>query len=46
MMSGFTAIEMVGATESKVADWNKYQLDADENGQPWKPDSIFVEARK
>jgi hypothetical protein len=44
--SGFSIVEIVKAAESRITDWKRYGLDADEKGEAFKPDSIFVEAIK
>ncbi len=43
---GFTDFRVCSATESGIAGFARYQLDADASGQVRKPDSLFVEARK
>jgi predicted SAM-dependent methyltransferase len=44
--AGFVAPRQVQATESLIADWRRFCLDADTNGQTYKPDSLFMEAIK
>jgi SAM-dependent methyltransferase len=43
---GFDAsrVRVVGALESGIADWARFELDADALGNVHKPDSVFVEA--
>lgn len=43
---GFTAMQAKGATESLIADWSSFELDADASGVTHKPDSLFMEAIK
>lgn len=43
---GFVDIVRRDATTSFREDWARYELDADLTGQPHKPDSLFMEARK
>lgn len=43
---GFSAMQARGATESLIADWPSFQLDADASGLTRKPDSLFMEAIK
>lgn len=43
--TGFADIKIQTANESQIADWTSYNLDT-ENGQTYKPESLFVEARK
>ena len=42
---GFKQVEVKSASESNIAEWNKFELDT-QNGKTYKPDSLFVEARK
>jgi cephalosporin hydroxylase/SAM-dependent methyltransferase len=44
--AGFTGITVRGATESSIANFGAYQLDAGTDGAPHKPDSLFMEAVK
>ena len=44
--SGFSSVTRQVANSSFLQDFGKYQLDADENGEIRKPDSLFIEARK
>lgn len=43
---GFKNITIKKTTESEIKLWNSYCLDADENGVPHKPDSLYIEAIK
>jgi len=43
---GFTDIRITTASKSCIPHWKEYQLDADKNGIPHKPDSLYLEARK
>src|SRR3990167_8409289 len=40
----FKDVKICQATESKVPNWNSYNLDTNLDGTVYKPDSIFVEA--
>lgn len=42
---GFEQAELMNPTESKIEDWNKYELDL-KQGIPYDPMSLFMEARK
>lgn len=42
----FKDVRICEATESKVPNWNSYNLDTNPDGTVYKPDSIFVEAVK
>ncbi len=44
--AGFADARVCGPAESSIEGFARFQLDADESGHPWKPDSLFVEARK
>lgn len=44
--AGFTAMRAKRATESLIADWSSFELDADASGVTHKPDSLFMEAIK
>jgi len=44
VMSGFVRPEVRGASESSIAGFSSYRLDADADGQPYKPDSLYMEA--
>lgn len=44
MAAGFVQPRPVGPVESAIADFARYQLDADAAGRPHKPDSLFMEA--
>ncbi|MDP4267502.1 MAG: methyltransferase, partial [Bacteroidota bacterium] len=43
--TGFKEIQIMSAYESKINDWNKFQLDVID-GEIRKPDSLFIEAIK
>ena len=42
--AGFCQPARMSATESKIPGWQKFNLDADPTGQPYKPDSLYMEA--
>ncbi|CAN5319299.1 hypothetical protein BH09BAC1_BH09BAC1_13520 [soil metagenome] len=42
---GFETARKMGAFESSIAAWSTYELDG-KDGMIFKPDSLFVEARK
>jgi len=44
--AGFTEVAQMTHETSAIAGWNGYGLDRDANGGPYKPDSIYLEARK
>lgn len=44
--SGFTAVSVVDHTTSRIPGWNDLGLDAEPDGRPYKPDSLYVEAQK
>jgi SAM-dependent methyltransferase len=44
--SGFTAISVVDHSTSRIPGWNDLGLDAEPDGRPYKPDSLYMEARK
>jgi predicted SAM-dependent methyltransferase len=43
--AGFSDIKILTAGESQIRDWTTFHLDT-ENGQTYKPESLFVEAKK
>jgi len=43
---GFPEPRKVAATESEIPDWASYCLDNEPDGSTYKPDSLFMEARK
>ena len=43
---GFHDVAVQTATSSNIPSWNTYLLDANKDGVPYKPDSLYVEARK
>jgi predicted SAM-dependent methyltransferase len=43
---GFTDVRVCSAVESRIADFARYELDANASGSVRKPDSLFVEAVK
>lgn len=44
--AGFAGAARQSATSSQIADWAGFEIDADSTGQPFKPDSLYVEAMK
>jgi hypothetical protein len=44
--SSLTDIQVVTATLSRIPGWTSYELDSEPDGQPLKPDSLYVEAMK
>ncbi len=44
--AGFEDIRRVAPKESGIPGWAEYALDADATGQPHKPDSLYMEARR
>ena len=44
--AGFTDVNRVGPTESRIPDWTSYNLDTDSDGTVYKPDSLYLEATK
>lgn len=44
--SGFVDIVQRGASESYLENWSAYNLDTEPDGEIYKPDSLFMEARK
>lgn len=42
----FEDIQVVTATLSRIPGWTSYELDSGPDGQPLKPDSLYVEAMK
>ncbi len=42
--TGFTAARRVGPVESAIPGFSAYELDADAQARPHKPDSLFMEA--
>ncbi len=43
---GFVDIVQRTATDSYIADWASFNLDTEPDGSTYKPDSLFMEARK
>jgi SAM-dependent methyltransferase len=43
---GYEQARQVGPTESAIPDWRSNNLDTEPDGTVYKPDSLFVEARK
>lgn len=43
---GFDDPRQVAADESAIAGWSAYQLDTEADGRVYKPDSLFMEARR
>jgi hypothetical protein len=44
--AGFEDIQVVTATLSRIPRWTSYELDTGTDSQPFKPDSLYVEAMK
>ena len=44
--AGFNNPRSLGAAESQIPNWINYNLDTEPDGAVYKPDSLFVEARK
>ena len=44
--AGFAEVERQSAATSAIAGWEGCFLDYDQNGQGWKPNSLYLEARK
>jgi predicted SAM-dependent methyltransferase len=44
--AGFCKSQRRAATESQIPDWAEYQLDSEQDGTTYKPDSLFMEAVK
>jgi len=44
--TGFDSPRKVGPVESRIPNWVSYELDANKEGKPHKPDSLFMEAIK
>jgi SAM-dependent methyltransferase len=44
--SGFLEPHKVAATESAIPDWASYCLDNEPDGSTYKPDSLYMEAKK
>jgi predicted SAM-dependent methyltransferase len=44
--AGFADARQVGATESAIPDWVRFELDCRADGTIFKPDSLFMEAVK
>ena len=42
----FKNVKICRAAESRVSNWNSYNLDTNRDGTVYKPDSIFIEAVK
>jgi SAM-dependent methyltransferase len=43
---GFRSVTVRSATESDIPRWPSYNLDTEPDGSVYKPDSLFIEARK
>ncbi len=41
---GFRQVQQTSALESRIAGWESFHLDAGEDGSPYKPDSLYLEA--
>ena len=46
LAAGFVDVRVCAATDSGIAGFAAFQLDADEAGRVRKPDSLFIEARR
>ncbi len=46
LVSGFRNVAVRSATESYIPEWFSYNLDTEADGSVYKPDSLFIEARK
>jgi SAM-dependent methyltransferase len=44
--AGFTEIEAVDASTSRIEGWTGFHLDTEPDGSPYKPGSLYVEARR
>jgi hypothetical protein len=44
--SGFDEILVVDEHTSRVPAWESFRLDTELDGSPYKPDSLYVEARR
>jgi SAM-dependent methyltransferase len=44
--SGFQAPQQRTGLDSAIDNWPQFNLDTDNNGSPYKPDSLYVEATK
>lgn len=44
--TGFNGIIQRSATDSYIENWARYNLDSEPDGSTYKPDSLFMEARK
>lgn len=44
--AGFNDIQVVSARDSRIPRWPRYELDCALDGQPHKPDSLYVEGIK
>jgi hypothetical protein len=43
---GFRDVQQQNATTSAIAGWEGCFLDYEQDGQAWKPNSLYLEARK
>ena len=43
---GFKNIVMLNAWTSNIYEWEKFYLDADQNGKPYNNDSLYIEGIK
>jgi hypothetical protein len=43
--AGFTDVRSTSPVESRIPAWADYHLDSDADGRPYKPDSLYMEAR-
>ena len=44
--SGYKEVHVKNYSTSLIPNWNEYGLDVDENGNQYKPESLYVEALK
>lgn len=42
----FEEVRVCTCNQSQISQWGKYALEVDEYGQEYKPDSLYMEARK
>lgn len=44
--AGFSSVKLCDENTSAIKDWNNWNLDVELDGTPYKPGSIYVEAKK
>ena len=44
--TSFVSIKICSPDQSFIPDWEKYHLDTESDGRVYKPNSLFIEARK